>query len=70
MRKSAPGIDVQDIRIYDNFLRGVRQQIKRKREELLEIKKEEEKTAGKGRGSKKRKFLFGQVEGETTGRIQ
>lgn len=41
--KKRTGIDVQDIRIYDNFLRGVRQQIKRKREELLEIKKEEEK---------------------------
>ncbi len=41
--KKQLGIEVHDMYVYDNFLRSIRQRIVKKREELAELKIEEEK---------------------------
>lgn len=41
--KKRQGLEIQDIYIYDNFLKGIQLKIARKRGELLELKREEEK---------------------------
>lgn len=41
--KRCRGMDIQDVHIYDNFLRSIRQQIALKQSELAELKREEER---------------------------
>ncbi len=46
-KKKHQGMEVHDMHIYDNFLRGIRVQIVKKQEELTELKQEEERRRAK-----------------------